>query len=116
MLLFVADLDPDGEEIAHSFTRSMRDDFALPKIQAFKVALTAEQVSEFDLPEDNLTMAKKTSSNYERFAEKHGNHAYNWRLRARNNFKTRCPKQSNPYWTSASSTPRSRRKRRTQPF
>lgn len=76
LLLFLADQDPDGEEIVHSFARSMRDDFDVSSVIAIKVALTAEQVTEFGLPADNLTKAKKTSPNYARFAEKFGQSAY----------------------------------------
>ena len=50
ILLAVSDFDPDGEEIAHSFARSMRDDFDIDDIVPIKVALTAQQVKEFNLP------------------------------------------------------------------
>ena len=46
VLLMVSDFDPDGEEIAHSFARSMRDDFGVADIHPIKVALTAAQVKE----------------------------------------------------------------------
>lgn len=55
----VSDFDPDGEEIAHSFARSMRDDFGIQKVHAVKVALTGEQVHEFGLP--RLMVAKGKS-------------------------------------------------------
>ena len=42
IVLFLTDFDPDGEEIAHSFVRSMRDDFDVP-VEGVKVALTAHR-------------------------------------------------------------------------
>jgi hypothetical protein len=60
VLLIASDFDPDGEEIAHSFARSLRDDFGLEAIDAIKVALTAEHVAEFSLPP--RLKAKHTSS------------------------------------------------------
>ena len=66
VLLMLSDFDPDGEEIAHSFARSLRDDFGIQRIEPIKVALTAEQVKEFDLPP--AMKAKKKSSQYKRFA------------------------------------------------
>jgi hypothetical protein len=70
VLLMVSDFDPDGEEIAHSFARSMRDDFGIGNIHPIKVALNADQVEEFQLP-PNLT-AKNKSANYKKFAAKYG--------------------------------------------
>ena len=74
ILIAVSDFDPDGEEIAHSLARSLRDDFGIKKIDAFKAALTAEQVERFKLPPK--IRAKKTSSNYKRFVDKHGHDAF----------------------------------------
>ncbi len=74
ILLMVSDFDPDGEEIAASFARSMRDDFDVADIHPIKVALTAEHVKRFNLP-PGMT-AKKGSSSYERFTKAHGQHVY----------------------------------------
>lgn len=74
ILLVISDFDPDGEEICHSFARSMRDDFGVPKIHPIKVALTASQVRERSLPPS--MDAKVSSPNFKRFSEKHGLHAY----------------------------------------
>ena len=76
VLLIVSDHDPDGEEIAHSLARSIRDDFALDgeSIQAVKVALTHDQVQRFKLPPS--MKAKESSTNYGRFKESYGTHAY----------------------------------------
>jgi hypothetical protein len=71
ILLVISDFDPDGEEIAHSFARSMRDDFGVDDIHPVKVALTAEQVSEYKLPVSPL-QAKKLSTNREKFVARYG--------------------------------------------
>ena len=70
ILLCLTDFDPDGDEIAESFCRSMRDDFGITNIQSFKVALTWEDVEKYDLPSD--MDAKKTSVNYKKFFERYG--------------------------------------------
>lgn len=71
VILMLTDFDPDGDEIAASFARSMRDDFgiAINKIRPVKVALTAEQVAEYNLPSDML--AKITSPNYKKFLQRY---------------------------------------------
>ena len=74
ILLIVSDFDPDGEEIAHSFAQSMRDDFGIRQVEPIKVALTAEQVDRFNLPP--MMQAKTTSTNYTRFTSKHGNNVF----------------------------------------
>ena len=70
ILLCLTDFDPDGDEIAESFSRSMRDDFYIRNIQSFKVALTREDIEKYDLPSD--MDAKKTSPNYKKFFERYG--------------------------------------------
>ncbi|WP_166830671.1 hypothetical protein [Thalassoroseus pseudoceratinae] len=69
VLLIVSDFDPDGEEIAHSFARSMRDDFGIESIHPVKVALTAEQAAKRNLPPNND--AKRSSPNYKKFFKRH---------------------------------------------
>lgn len=70
VLLMLTDFDPDGEQIAASFARSLRDDFGLTNIHAVKVALTAADVRDNDLPSD--MDAKPTSPNYAKFVARHG--------------------------------------------
>ncbi len=70
VLIILSDFDPDGEEIAHSFARSMRDDFGIVNITAIKAGLTFEQVNKFNLP--SSLDAKKTSKNHPRFVAKYG--------------------------------------------
>ena len=70
VLLILSDFDPDGEEIAASFPRSLRDDFGLTNIQCHKVALTGQDVKDYNLPAD--MEAKKSSPNYRKFVERHG--------------------------------------------
>jgi hypothetical protein len=74
ILLIVSDFDPDGESIAHSFARSMRDDFGIEDVHAVKVALTAEQVKKFKLPP--VMTAKKSSSQYKKFKQQFGDNVF----------------------------------------
>jgi len=74
VLLLLTDFDPDGEEIAHSFARSLRDDFGIYQIEPVKVALTADQVEEYELPPK--MKAKQTSVNYRRFVQHHGDDVF----------------------------------------
>jgi hypothetical protein len=71
VILLLSDFDPDGQEISQSFAKSMRDDFDIAKIHPVKVALTGEQVQQFELPP--MMTAKETSVNYEKFTTEHGN-------------------------------------------
>jgi hypothetical protein len=74
VLLVVSDFDPDGEEIAHSLARSLRDDFGVEQIEPVKVALTAQQVEQFGLHTD--AEAKKGSAHYRKFIERYGKDVY----------------------------------------
>jgi hypothetical protein len=74
ILLLVSDFDPDGEEIAASFARFMRDDFGVADIHPNKVALKAEHVERFNLPPG--MKAKKGSSTYQRFVDAHGQNVF----------------------------------------
>jgi hypothetical protein len=85
VLLMLSDFDPDGEEIAHSFARSLRDDFGIEEIEPVKVALTAGQVAEYHLPP--MMKAKKRGNEEEgykgialSFVAKHGDNV--WELEA----------------------------------
>lgn len=72
ILLMVSDFDPDGEEIAQSFARSLRDEFNIEDIHPIKVAITAEQVEQFDLVPNPTMKAKKGSPQYGKFVDKYG--------------------------------------------
>jgi hypothetical protein len=75
LVLFVlSDFDPEGEDIAETFARSMRDDFGIEGIFPIKVALTAEQVEDMELPP--LNKAKRSSSRYEEFVGIHGDDVF----------------------------------------
>ncbi len=76
VLLILSDLDPDGEQIAASLARSLRDDFGIDesRIHAVKVALTTEHVERFNLPPN--MKAKATSVNHAKFVKAHGEFAY----------------------------------------
>jgi hypothetical protein len=74
MLLVLSDEDPEGDDIPHSFARSMRDDFGIESITFTMVALTASQVHELHLPPGPT--AKEGSSRRKKFVESHGEHVY----------------------------------------
>jgi hypothetical protein len=74
VLIVVADFDCEGESIAESFGRSMRDDFNIGSVHAIKAALTADQVQEFKLPPG--AKAKQGSSRYAGFVEKYGDDVF----------------------------------------
>jgi len=71
VLLILSDFDPDGDEIAHSFARSMRDDFGITNIAPIKVALTHDQLESLHLP-TSLDEPKPSSANTRRFRAKYG--------------------------------------------
>ncbi len=71
ILLIASDFDPDGEEIAESFARSIRDDFGVERVAATKILLRQDQVHNWSLPE-NAVEAKATSPQYRSFTEKYG--------------------------------------------
>lgn len=70
ILLFLTDFDPDGEEIAHSFARSMRDDFGINELHPIKVGLNSDQVKALNLVP--VMKAKAGSSGFDRFTEENG--------------------------------------------
>jgi hypothetical protein len=74
IILFLSDHDPEGWDIAESFSKSMRDDFGVTEIEAVKVALTPEQIRSLHLPPN--ADAKGTSSRYQKFVQRFGPAAY----------------------------------------
>jgi len=72
VLLMLTDFDPDGEQIASSFARSMRDDFGIAVVPV-KVALTIDDVLNNELPSD--MDAKPSSPNYRKFVDQYGTRA-----------------------------------------
>lgn len=74
ILLIAADFDPDGEEIAESFARSMRDDFHIDDLYASKILLRRDQVDAWQLPNNGLE-AKETSSKFRKFMQRYGDDA-----------------------------------------
>lgn len=74
VLLMLSDFDPDGEEIVHSFARSMRDDFGIQRIHPLKVALTEEQVTKHALPAQMV--AKTSSVHHAKFIAQHGENVF----------------------------------------
>ena len=80
IILILSDLDPDGDEIAQSFARSMRDDFDVP-VYPVRVALTWDQVKDLNLPESPDRKAKRGSTNYKKFVQRYGSDSV-WELEA----------------------------------
>jgi hypothetical protein len=70
ILLVVSDLDPAGDAIAEDLVKSFRRDFDIADIEAYKVALTIDQVEEFSL--EPSMEAKDTSPTYRAFVDKYG--------------------------------------------
>jgi ParB-like nuclease family protein len=72
-LIIVSDFDADGESIARSFPRSLRDDFNIHEsnIIPVRAALTKEQVDQLDIF-DSGQLPKKSSTNYQPFVKKYG--------------------------------------------
>jgi hypothetical protein len=82
IILALTDFDPCGEEIAHSFARSLRDDFGVPweRLELLKVALNEEQVERFELPPD--MKAKSSDKKSAKFSAKSKYGSYVWELEA----------------------------------
>lgn len=78
VLLMATDFDGDGESIAESFARSMRDDFNIKNITAIKFALNAAQVKSRKLPP--VMTAKASSKQTAKFVAKYGSNV--WELEA----------------------------------
>jgi len=78
VVLMVTDFDPDGEEIAASFARSVRDDFNIVNIHPIKVALNGDQIKKYKLPP--FMEAKAGSKRSAGFVDKHGKNV--WELEA----------------------------------
>ena len=73
-LLVVSDFDPDGESIAHSLARSLRDDFGIGQISPAKVALTRKQAKDLGL--HGGAEAKRGSATYKKFVKQNGDTVY----------------------------------------
>ncbi len=71
ILLIASDFDPDGEEIAESLVRSIRDDFDIDQVEASKILLRQDQIADWALPPNNLE-AKETSSKFNKFVQRYG--------------------------------------------
>jgi len=68
--LVVSDLDPAGDTIAEDLMKSFKRDYGIMNIEAFKVALTIEQVRQFNLQPS--MEAKEKSPGYKAFIERYG--------------------------------------------
>lgn len=70
VLIILSDFDPDGEEIAHSFARNLRDDYRIRNVVPVRAGLRLDQVQKLKL--HSSLDAKETSANYDRFVNKYG--------------------------------------------
>jgi hypothetical protein len=73
VLVVLSDLDPDGDMIAESLARSLRDDFGIRggrEVVPVRAALTRSQADQLALPP--ACKAKQGSANYSRFVTRHG--------------------------------------------
>jgi hypothetical protein len=70
VLLVVSDLDPAGDAIAADLVKCFRRDYGIENIEAFKVALTIEQV--FDRGLEPSMDAKEASPTYAEFVDRYG--------------------------------------------
>jgi hypothetical protein len=70
ILLVVSNLDPAGDAIAEDLVKSLRRDFAISKVEAYKVALTINQVEAYDLQPS--MEAKEDSPTYQAFVDRYG--------------------------------------------
>jgi hypothetical protein len=70
ILLIVSDLDPAGDAIAEDLVKSLRRDFGIYRIEPYKVALTIDQVTEYEL--EPSMEAKESSPTYSAFVNKYG--------------------------------------------
>jgi hypothetical protein len=75
VLLILSDHDPDGEEIAQSFARSMRDDFGIRDIHPVRVALNQDQVFKFGLQPGGKVGDKK-SKQAKKYIKLYGDDVY----------------------------------------
>lgn len=74
VVLFIVDFDPPGMEIAHSFARSMQEEFYIDDVKAVKVALTFEQAQELRLRSGGKVKPKAQGAR--RFLEEYGDDVY----------------------------------------
>jgi hypothetical protein len=70
ILLVVSDLDPAGDAIAEDWVKSLRRDFRIEKVEAYKVALTIEQVEQYNLTPS--MEAKEASATYQAYVDLYG--------------------------------------------
>ena len=74
IILVASDFDPDGDEIAESFARSIRDDFGVAEVVASKVLLRQDQIEDWKLPSNGLE-AKESSSKFAKFVKRYNSNA-----------------------------------------
>ena len=83
-LLIFSDFDPDGEMIAGTWQNSLRSDFEIYQVDAFKIALDEAQAKELNLIENNVedVKPKENSKNYPRWVKEFGDDQVCYELEA----------------------------------
>lgn len=79
-LIVCSDFDPDGDEIAECFVKSIRDDFGVSDVVGIKSMLRSDQIQKWKLA-DNQLEAKVKSSNYKKFVTRYKSEKV-WELEA----------------------------------
>jgi len=66
-LLILSDMDPAGYRIQDSFVGSLKQDFGIQDVKAYRIGITKEQIKKYSL-HSNLE-AKKTDNGYRKFVQ-----------------------------------------------
>lgn len=74
ILLYFGDFDPSGEEMLPSMQATLRDEMGVYGVIAKKIALTKDDITNYNLPHDPNAV-KKTDTRYKKFVEKYGLYA-----------------------------------------
>jgi hypothetical protein len=74
VIVVLSDFDPEGQDIAHSFARSMRDDFGISGVEPVKAALTESQIDYLHLVAQ--MKAKESSSRHAAYVARHGDDVF----------------------------------------
>ncbi len=74
IMLYFGDLDPSGDIMLPSMKTTLEGEMEVTGIKYDPVALTPEQIKQYNLPV-KMASAKKTDSRYKKFREKHGDQA-----------------------------------------
>ena len=74
IILYFGDFDPSGEEMLPAMQTTLEDEMDVHSVDYVKVALTKDDIEEYNLPHDPGAV-KKSDSRYQKFVEKWGHYA-----------------------------------------